>query len=135
MGRTLGNESGGLYPWCLMRLPLADGKPISDKPINDRRRRKRAAVVKLVRLSFWRKARAFPSVPRRSFCARTTTYTTRTKKVPFLYLFNICFKLLKYFFFIILTVTKILLKGKYNHDSTTQKDKFTLPLFCPCSVS
>lgn len=51
-----------------MRLPLADGKPIIDKPINDRRRRKRGGCGKSLR-AFWHGGffHQFPAVS--FFCA------------------------------------------------------------------
>lgn len=72
MGRTVGYESRWLYPWRLIRLPLADGKLIIDKPINDRRRRKRGGCGKSLR-AFWHGG-FFHQFPAVSFCARTTTY-------------------------------------------------------------
>lgn len=78
MGRSLGYESGWLYPWCLMRLPLADGKPIIDKPINDRRRRKRGGCGKSPR-AIWHGGffHQFPAV----FLCATTTYYAHKKSV------------------------------------------------------
>lgn len=50
-----------------MCLPLADGKPIIDKPINDRRRRKRGGCGKSLR-AYWRGG-FFHQFPAVSFCA------------------------------------------------------------------
>lgn len=80
MGRALGYESGRLYSRCLIRLPFADGKPITDKPIKDRRRRKRGSCGKSLR-AFWHGGffHQFPAVP----FVRVLRHTTRTKKFPF----------------------------------------------------
>lgn len=81
MGRPLGNESGWLYSRGLMRLPLADGKPITDKPIKDRRRRMRGGCGKSPCGSpLGEKHGFFPSVPRRFF-VRVLRHTTRTKNI------------------------------------------------------
>lgn len=60
-----------------MRLPLADGKPIIDKPINDRRRRKRGGCGKNS-VSFGTGVFSISSPPF-LFFARTTTYYAQKK--------------------------------------------------------
>lgn len=90
MGRSLGNESGRLYSRRVIRLPLADGKPIIDKPINDRRRRKRGGCGKSLR-AIWRGG-FFHQFPAVSLCAYYDILCAQKK-----FRFNIYLKLSLYF--------------------------------------
>lgn len=77
MGCSLGNESGRVYSWCLIRFPLADGKLIADKPIKKTAAGGSGAAVVKVSAPLGAGAFSISSPP--FLCARTTTYYAHKK--------------------------------------------------------